>query len=338
MIRKALWLCLCVGGVVQPAVAAPKASPAPAAAPPADDAKEARKAFEAAQKAYRAGKYAAAITSFELAYKLKPHPIIHFNLAKCAEQLGDVPRALRFYRTFLFETPDTADRETVEAAITALERKLTRSNVQQLMVVAEPRDAKVTVDGTALGAPPAFVELGPGDHRVVIEREGLETISRSFVMSTQRSLDLSFTLQPPKSVAAVEPAPTPPPPPPAATQQPASQVSQSSTPSLKSRFWIPLIGVGLGGVAAGVGFERTSSLNRQLKAELADQRQVTPLAERLASQGQTFQTVAWVGVGVAAAGAVATVVFLLLPGEATVAPTASLGPNGASLGIVGVLP
>lgn len=123
------------------ALAAPRKAPEAAAAPVDQATKDAKRAFETAQKAYKQKKYADAISSFENAYRLKPHPVIRFNIARCYEQLNDAPNALKFYRTFLFEQPDSADREEVLKAIPVLERKLGAKNLQQLMVLAEPRDA-----------------------------------------------------------------------------------------------------------------------------------------------------------------------------------------------------
>jgi hypothetical protein len=201
--------------------------------------------FEAAQKAYKLGKFADALALFQQVYELRPHPSIRFNQAKCEEQLGDVQAALRFYRTYLFDVPDTVDREAVTKSMIVLERKLSRLNVQQLMVVVDPRDAVITVDGKRLGPSPAFVELGPGDHHLVLEREGLETVSRSFMMSTQKSMDLTFTMQPP------------PPPPPVLTPPPstntaaqpiaATVVTPAAAPSPAPRV-APMLLTGAGGV------------------------------------------------------------------------------------------
>ena len=55
----------------------------------------ARGAFIAGQDLFRAGKYAEAATQFERAYELKPHAAINFNIARCHEELGHVPQALR---------------------------------------------------------------------------------------------------------------------------------------------------------------------------------------------------------------------------------------------------
>jgi hypothetical protein len=336
MVRCCLVIAVCMGALT--AYAAPP-SPEVATSPAAEAvAKEARAAFLAGQKAYKLGRFSEAIERFQQAYQLKPHPIIRFNLAKCFEQLDAIPQALQSYRTYLFEVPDTVDREAVTRSITALERKLARKSLQQLMVVAEPKDARVTVDGKLLGAPPSFVELGPGDHRLLIEREGLEPVSRSFVMSTQRSLELSFVLQPPPSTPAPSAQPAraapssseaPPPSPPPLV------LGAAGRPALRSKLWLPLIGFGVGAVLAGVGFYETGSSNAALHDELSAARQVTPTAERLASRGQTFQALAWVGTGVGVAGLLTAAVFFFFPGEAAVTPTVAFGPAGGTFALTG---
>lgn len=240
MRRYVLLVALCLGGMAH---AAP-ATKARSNGPP-----DPAKVFEAAQKAYKAGKFADALALFEQAYELKPHPSIRFNLAKCEEQLGDVQAALRFYRTYLFDIPDTVDREAVNKSIVVLERKLSRLNVQQLMVVADPRDALVTVDGKLLGTSPAFVELGRGDHHIVIERDGLETISRSFMMSTQKSMDLTFTMQPP-------PPPPPvltPPPSTASAAQPVAATLVAPAPAKTETRVAPIVLTGAGAVLLVAG-------------------------------------------------------------------------------------
>ena len=339
MVRVSLVIAVCTGAFLAHAAPPPGGAPEVASSAAADPvAKEARTAFVAGQKAYKQGHYAEAIERFQKAYQLKPHPIIRFNLAKCFEQLDAVPQALQSYRTYLFEVPDTVDREAVSRSIAALERKLARKSLQQLMVVAEPRDAHITVDGKPLGAPPAFVELGPGDHRLLIEREGLEPVSRSFVMSTQRSLEFSFVLQPPPSTPALN-APPARPMPTANAEPPPSPpplvVETSARPALRSKAWLPLIAVGVGAITAGVGFYGTGSSNAALHLELSAARQVTPTAEKLAAQGQTFQTLAWVGTGVGVAGLVTAAVFFFLPGDAPVTPTVALGPAGGTFALTG---
>jgi hypothetical protein len=329
-----------VGCFALAAHAAPPAQAAKPAAVPDETAKAARKAFEAGTKAFKAGKFAEALASFDKAYSLKPHPTVRFNIARCAEQLNDVPRALKEYRIYLTEVPEPADADTIARAVSSLERKLQQKNLQQLMVTADPADASITVDDAPLGHSPAFVELSPGLHRLRVEREGLEPVAKAFTMPTAKSFELSFVLQPlaPKAPEPKVAQPLPPPPMPPAQ---VVKAEQPTTPALRSKVWMPLIAVALGGVAAGVGFAETASFESKLQTELSTKMMVTTDATTFAATGKSFQLIGWVGVGVAAAGLVASAIFFFLPGSGstvTLTPTVSLAPGGASLGLTGVFP
>ncbi len=313
----------------------------PAASSASVDA-AARAAFLSGQELFRAGQFSAAAGQFEKAYSLKPHFAIYFNIARCHEELGNAPSALRAYRSYLAERPDAADREEVDASIAGLERQLKAKGVQQLMVLAEPADSLILIDGAAIGRSPAFVELPPGDHRVRIAHAGLETVSRSFVMSTHKSMELSYVLQPPALPAfALEP------------EKPVSGDPLSRDPSgelkrfrtspsrqypLRKYAWLPITASAVGaGLAAG-GFVMAATAAKDLDLELASQGGVTARAQDLAVRGKTEQTLAWVGVGLAGVGAVTSIIFLATTAEAPVSPVVSVFPGGASLGLAGVLP
>jgi hypothetical protein len=99
---------------------------------------------------------------------------------------------------------------------------------------------------------------------------------------------------------------------------------------------VAVAGVGLGLMLGGLlGSSATLS---ELNAELAEQRQVTPRAEGLATRGSTLQTIGWVGAAVAGAGAVAAIVFFLLPTKKGPSPAVFVGPQGAVVGVVALLP
>jgi PEGA domain len=168
-------------------------SQAPASA---DDTAKARAAFQWAQKLYKEARYASAIEKFEEAYRLKPHPSILFNIGRCYEQLNEIPRALRSYRDYLKAMPDAKDKEQVTNAILNLERRLKDEGVQQLIVYTDPAGAMVTIDDRNFGSSPAAVELRPGNHLVKISMEGFQPVQRNFVMSAEKSVELSFALKP----------------------------------------------------------------------------------------------------------------------------------------------
>jgi hypothetical protein len=171
-----------------------------------DNTAKARAAFQWAQKLYKEARYASAIEKFEEAYRLKPHPSILFNIGRCYEQLGEIPRALRSYRDYLKAMPDAKDKEQVTSAILNLERRLKDEGVQQLIVYTDPSGAFVTIDDKAYGSSPAAVELRPGNHLVKITLDGYVTVTRNFVMSAEKSVELSFALKPEaKKDAVAEP-------------------------------------------------------------------------------------------------------------------------------------
>ncbi len=308
----------------------------------AGDEAPARAAFISGQELFRAGKFQAAETEFEKAYALKPHASIFFNIARCHEELGHFPGALKAYRTYLLQRPDAADREEVGLSIAALEHKLKARNVQQLMVVAEPAGSLVTIDGSVLGKAPVFAEIGPGDHTLRIEKTGLATISRTFTMSTQKSMQLSYVLQPAGSdVPAVDTPVTSD----AAPAHSASEAVRIETTGQVSReypwrryAWIPAVATAAGAGAAAAGFVIAGNSARALEQELAAQKTVTEQAQTYARNGQAGQIVAWSGVGLAAAGAVTSILFLAMSEERAVSPRLSIALGSAGLGLTGSFP
>ncbi len=187
---------------------APAAAKKPAAkqattkknSPPAAEAEDpsvvkARQLFADAQQLYKQARYAEAIARFEEAYVLRPHPVIYFNIGRCHEQLADIPKALRAYRDYLRLLPDAQDKVEVSAAITNLEARLRERGQQQLLVVAEPADARIIVDGKDLGTSPASIELVAGNHTVKVTADGYDTYESAFVMQLNRSVDKTVVLR-----------------------------------------------------------------------------------------------------------------------------------------------
>ena len=195
-----------------PAKSPPK--PAPAAAPQEDPSTvQARELFQWGQRLYKQARYAEAIAKFEEAYAVRPHPVIYFNIGRCYEQLGETAKALRAYRDYLRLAPDAKDRETVADAMVNLERRLREKGVQQLMVFADPPNARIEVDGKDLGTSPASVELVAGNHTLAVRAEGHDTVERAFVMTTARATEMTIALRPSAKEPVVVATPPPPPPP-----------------------------------------------------------------------------------------------------------------------------
>lgn len=317
-------------------------------------AAEARKYFQWGERLFKKAEYEEAIAKFEEAYRIKPHPVIFFNIAKCYEQLGAHAKALRNYREYLRLLPDAKDRETVSEAIGAIERRLKTQGVQQVLLFADPPGARVEVDGQDLGLAPVSAELKPGNHRLVLRRDGYETVERSFVMSHERSLELSVTLKP-----LPEPAPTPPlPPPPLVVAPPREDaplvpaarpgsvteggkpVAAPAAPALaeivsrpvaspRGRTWVYVAGAGAGvAVASGIGF---GLMANKASRELLAERHPRAEAQRLAEQANTFGTVANVSYGAAAASGILAAI-LLFAGAPPVEPATGSASSALPVG------
>lgn len=299
-------------------LAAPAAKKAPAPAPAAEDGdvKKAKDLFTWGQKLYKQARYAEAISKFEEAYEVRPHPVIYFNIGKCYEQLGETAKALRSYRDYLRLSPDAKDKETVSDAVANLERRLREKGQQQLMVFADPPNARISVDGKELGTSPASVELVAGNHTLLVSADGYEKVERSFVMQLSRATEMTISLRP---VGAKETPPlvsdapkkddkptldpgTPPPAPPLVVEP---------APQKKGRVWTYVVGgVAVASLGAGIGMGVASGSNAQ---QLTDpNRMPGGNAQQLHDSARDLSVGANVAYGVAAAAAITAVVLFFV--------------------------
>ena len=161
-------------------------------------------------------------------------------------------------------------------------------------------------------------------------------------MSTHKSMELSYVLQPPALPAfALEPEKSPSGDRPSRNEPmrfSASTASSSRIYPLRKYAWLPIATTAVGAGLATGGFVMAASESKALDVELTSQGGVTTRARDLAQRGKTEQTLAWVGVGLAGAGAITSIIFLATNAVAPIAPVLSLSPAGATLGLAGALP
>lgn len=174
------------------------------------EVRTARAAFQAAQALFARRKYAAAVVKFEEAYAARPHPSVLFNIARCREELGEVPAALRGYREYLRQTRES-DAE-LRRLVAQLERKLRERGVQQLTVYADPAAAQVAIDGRELGLAPATTELPEGEYEVLVTVNGFQPERRRIRHQLGEAEDVFVVLSPLAPTGGGSPAPAPPPP------------------------------------------------------------------------------------------------------------------------------
>jgi tetratricopeptide (TPR) repeat protein len=115
----ALLLCLLLG--------TPQARALPACPRLTQNSPEARKAagkwWTYGVKFFDTKAYKTAITAWQCAYRLAPHPLALYNIARAADRSGDYALAIKNYKRFLVEQPNAPNRAHVEQTIRSLEAK-----------------------------------------------------------------------------------------------------------------------------------------------------------------------------------------------------------------------
>ena len=145
---------------------------------------------------YRAGRFADAIAKLEQAMRIVEKSAFIYNIAKCYEKMGEYDQALIYYRRYLAIEPNASDRSDVDAIIKALEDRL-RDNLSELTVRTVPAGADVYVDdmGKLRGQTPLELRLPAGSHKIVLQKNGYESIARDFEMPDDRPRDLAYGME-----------------------------------------------------------------------------------------------------------------------------------------------
>ena len=179
-------------------------------AQPADALKKAQSAFDQAQLDYLQGKYDEAAQGFQDAYAARNFPQFLYNVGASFHMKGKkdsnveaYKKAVDFYKKYLGEDPQAADKPKVEKAITVLEAEIKRLNdpatkppeqgtptppaasnevkelgdvkVRGLIVVeSEPQNATIYLDDKKKGpfATTPWSGSIDGEHKIIIEKRG----------------------------------------------------------------------------------------------------------------------------------------------------------------------
>ena len=180
-------------------------------AQPADALKKAQSAFDQAQLDYLQGKYDEAAQEFQDAYAARNFPQFLYNVGASFHMKGKkdsnvdaYKKAVDFYKRYLTEDPQAADKPKVEKAITVLEAEIKRLNdpatkppeqgatptppvvsnevkelgdvkVRGLIVVeSEPQNATIYLDDKKKGpfATTPWSGSIDGEHKIIIEKRG----------------------------------------------------------------------------------------------------------------------------------------------------------------------
>jgi tetratricopeptide (TPR) repeat protein len=126
--------------------------------------------FRRGIQAFKDGDYQSALEHLMLSNRLVPNRNVMKNIAVTWEKLGDYQQAYRYYADYVALEPDPQKRATAEAAITAIMGK-----VALVRVESDPPGATVYIDRKNLGArgaTPRTLALPPGEHVILVEKEG----------------------------------------------------------------------------------------------------------------------------------------------------------------------
>jgi len=84
-------------------------------------AEQARAHFQQGDTFFKLDKYAQALQEFEQAYLAKQDPSFLYNIAQCHRLMGNRVEAIRFYKRYLNDAPNAANRPVAEKHIRDLE-------------------------------------------------------------------------------------------------------------------------------------------------------------------------------------------------------------------------
>jgi len=170
----------------------------------ADDRAAARAEFEQGSAAFAANSYESALTHFQEAYRLAPHPNVRLNIANCYDQLDRPIEALFHYELFRSESERLApaQRREVDTAVRRL-----RGRVGSIALQVTPDGALITIDGTQQRRAPVSepVRVVAGSHRIEVRLDGYQTETQTVEVAGGESARFALRLRLPEAVVAVVP-------------------------------------------------------------------------------------------------------------------------------------
>jgi tetratricopeptide (TPR) repeat protein len=109
--------------------------------------------FEQSAKAYRDGRFQDAIDLLVEARRIKPEPVLLYNIGRAYEALGNPTQAADAYAAYLAEDPKAPDRKAIEIRITTLRAQA--DELDKARTMPPPAEAKPLPPEPPPPAPPA---------------------------------------------------------------------------------------------------------------------------------------------------------------------------------------
>jgi hypothetical protein len=290
----------------------------------------ARELARDAVTAYDAGDWAKAQDLIDRAYKLVPAPSISIWQARILAKMGKLIEANERYeltrRTDLpADAPDAFRAAVTEASdeVEALRPRIPKIRVRVAGRGADSPSLVVTLDGKPVPAELIGVlrTINPGHHALEARVPGLATAQLEVDVAERERKDVVLVLEP----ASADATPT---------IAVGERAPESGWPARKT-WGIVATGIGVAGVATGIGFALAARSDKSKLDDACDGDRCPPSARDDLDSFRSKATIAWIGYGVGAAGLATGAVLLFAmhdsPPKTGVVPF--LGPGSA--GVVG---
>jgi tetratricopeptide (TPR) repeat protein len=258
--------------------------------------------YLAGKSYYQQGRYTEAIREFEEAHRLSNRPELLYNIAQAYEKLGNLEQAVKFLEQYL-EAPDLSNRVAAEEHLKNLKARLKVTGIQ---ITCNELDAIVLLDGDEIGRTPLRGNLlvKPGFHDVKVTKKGYISYSAFVTVSPGQVVVVKAQLK--VIQARSEPIGG------------AEGSTDYSDTHRRKRIWT-WVALGVTGAAAvTAGVTGGLALSKANEAQTKD--------DEAADSARTLALVSDITMGVAVAGAVATVVLFFVEGRSAERPRSALLP------------
>lgn len=160
-----------------------------------DERAAARAAFERGVNAYGEERWEEALSAFQEAYRVAPHPSVRVNMANCYVHLARPVEALGHFERFLVEIGDEGDPAQKREVRRQIEEL--RGQIGETFLRIEPEGATVTIDGHTTRRAPILdaLKLSAGTHHIEVSMDGYATVERDFEVEGGERHELRVELE-----------------------------------------------------------------------------------------------------------------------------------------------
>jgi hypothetical protein len=164
------------------------------AAPAPSEAQSAKALLRRGNQLFAKGEYQEAKKVLEQALEKHRGPDILRTLAYCLVKVRWYADALKRFKDYLAENPTAKDRAKIEQVMQHLE-VVVRT---KLTVRSKPMGATVFIDAEAagpVGTTPYVGRIEPGQHVVILKKEGFRPVARAVQVKPKQAVDLRVPLE-----------------------------------------------------------------------------------------------------------------------------------------------